>query len=225
MNPTLTRATLFRLGGAALVIGGSLGPMGHLLLHPPSHDVIYQQWPSWVAAHTVLTISWVLLLLGVCALYAKLCERMGVAGLIGFSLITVMCLYQVFGYGFDAFTVPLLRATFHGETATGPDGVLPLPNGLFPLPLTFYVGILLFGITVYRSQREARWPALAFILSMLAVFGGGMIAHSPLHYEHAIPIGFSINSLAFAWLGVFLIRQAAPTPAPVAAHDVTAIAL
>ena len=120
MNPNLTRGTLFRLGGAALVVGGLLGPIGHLVLHPPSHAVIYQQMPGWVAAHTVLTISWALLLLGLFALYAKLCERMGIAGLIGFVLLSIMCLYQVFGYGFDAFTVPLLRATFPGETATGP---------------------------------------------------------------------------------------------------------
>jgi hypothetical protein len=46
------------------------------------------------------------------------------------------------------------------------------------------------------------------MLSMLFVLAGGAIAHSPLHYEHAIPIGFSVNSLAFAWLGIYLIGQA-----------------
>lgn len=208
MNLTLTRGTLFRLGGAALVIGGLLGPIGHLVLHPPSHAVAYQQLPTWMAAHMVLTISWVLLLIGLFALYAKLCERMGIAGLVGFVFLCGMCIYQVFNYAFDAFTVPLLVASFPGETVTGPGGPLPLPAGLFPLPLTFYAGILLFGIFAYRSQREARWPALAFLLSMLFVFAGGAIAHSPLHYEPAIPIGFSINSLAFVWLGIFLIGQA-----------------
>jgi hypothetical protein len=208
MNPTVTRATLFRLGGAALVVGGLLGPIGHLVLHAPSHAVIYQAWPTWAAAHTVLTISYALVLLGLFALYAKLSERMGVAGLVGFVFLVGMCLYQVFNYAYDAFTVPILVSTFPGETATGPDGPLPLPNGLFPLPLTFYLGILLFGIFTFRAQRAARWPALGFLLSMVFVFAGGAIAHSPLHYEHAIPIGFSINSLCFAWLGIYLIGQA-----------------
>src|SRR5260370_41033345 len=133
-----------------------------------------------------------------------------------------MWLCQVFSYSFDGFTVPVLRATLPGETATGRDGLLPLRNGLFPLPLTFYVGILLFGIFAYRSQREARRPALAFMLSMLFVFGGGAIAHSPLHYERAIPIGFSINSLAFVWLGIFLIVQANQILAVPAQPDVRA---
>jgi hypothetical protein len=70
------------------------------------------------------------------------------------------------------------------------------------------VGILLFGIFTFRAQRAARWPALGFMLSMVFVFAGGAIAHSPLHYEPAIPIGFSVNSLAFAWMGVYLISQA-----------------
>jgi hypothetical protein len=208
MNPTVTRPTLFRLGGAALVVGGLLGPIGHLVLHPPSHAVMYQVWPTWAAAHTVLTISYALVLLGLFALYAKLSERMGVAGLIGFVFLVGMCLYQVFNYAYDAFTVPILLSSFPGETATGPEGPLPLPNGLFPLPLTFYVGILLFGIFTFRAQRAARWPALGFMLSMVFVFAGGAIAHSPLHYEPAIPIGFSVNSLAFAWMGVYLISQA-----------------
>src|SRR5260370_8608436 len=142
-----------------------------------------------------------------------------------------MWLCQVFSYSFDGFTVPVLRATLPGETATGRDGLLPLRNGLFPLPLTFYVGILLFGIFAYRSQREARWPALAFMLSMLFVFGGGAIAHSPLHYERAIPIGFSINSLPFVCLGIFLIAHAKQilavpaqqqSPAKAVAHAVPA---
>jgi hypothetical protein len=221
MNPNVTRATLFRLGGAALVVGGLLGPIGHLVLHPPSHAVVYQAWPTWAAAHTVLTISYALVLLGLFALYAKLSERMGVAGLVGFVFLVGMCLYQVFNYAYDAFTVPILVSTFPGETATGPGGPLPLPNGLFPLPLTFYLGILLFGIFTFRAQRAARWPALGFMVSMVFVFAGGAIAHSPLHYEHAIPIGFSVNSLAFAWLGIFLIGQADPQPVVQALPSVT----
>jgi hypothetical protein len=149
-----------------------------------------------------------LVLLGLFALYAKLSGRMGVAGLVGFVFLVGMCLYQVFNYAYDAFTVPILLSSFPGETATGPDGPLPLPNGLFPFPLTFYLGILLFGIFSFRAQRAARWPALGFMLSMVFVLAGGAIAHSPLHYEHAIPIGFSINSLAFAWLGIYLIGHA-----------------
>jgi hypothetical protein len=210
MNPTITRETLFRLGGAALVVGGLLGPIGHLVLHPPSHAVVYQAWPTWAAAHTVLTISWVLLLLGLFALYAKLHERLGAAGLIGFVFLCGMCLYQVFNYAYDAFTVPLLLSSFPGETATGPDGPLPLPHGLYPLPLTFPAGVLLFGIFTFRAQREARWPALGFMLSMVFIYAGLAIGHSPLHYGYAIPIGFSVNSLAYVWLGIFLISQATP---------------
>jgi hypothetical protein len=41
--------TLFRVGGISMMLGGLLGPLGHLVLHPPSHALQYQGTSQWVA--------------------------------------------------------------------------------------------------------------------------------------------------------------------------------
>lgn len=199
--------TLFRLGGLLLAIGGLFGPIGHFVLHPPSHALQYQGTPQWVLAHAVLTVSWVLILFGVFALYGLGHERMGVIGLVGFALVAVVCLYQVASYAFDAFTLPEIRTTFPGETATDPNGSFnQFPNGLFPLPLSFPIGLILFGIAIFRSGFEQRWAGIGLVVSVVFIYAGGAVAHSPLHFERAIPIVFSINSLVFAWLGFGLLQ-------------------
>jgi hypothetical protein len=212
--------TLFRLGGLSLVLGGLLGPLGHLVLHPPSHALQYQGTPQWVLAHSVLTVSWVLILFGVVALYGRHYERMGVIGLIGFALVCLVCLYQVASYAFDAFTLPAIRTTFPGETATGPNGSFDqFPNGLFPVPLSFPIGLILFGVAIFRSGLDQRWSGIALAASVVLIYAGGALAHSPVHLELAIPIVFSVNALVFAWLGYGLVQEmrAGPqrvTPAP-----------
>jgi hypothetical protein len=143
-------STLFRLGGLSFVLGGLLGPLGHLVLHP---------------------------------------------------------LYQVATYAFDAFTLAAIRSTFRGQTATDPNGSFnQFPNGLFPLPLSFPIGLILFGIAIFRSGFGQRWAGIALAVSIVFIYGGGVLAHSPLHLEGAIPLGFSLNALVFAWLGVGLLQ-------------------
>lgn len=198
--------TLFRIGGLSLALGGLLGPLGHVVLHPPSHALQYQGTPQWALAHAALTVSWVLILFGVFALYGLLHERMGVIGLIGFALVTVLCLYQMASYAFDAFTLPAIRTTFPGETATDSNGSFnQFPNGLSPLPLSFPIGLILFGVAIFRSGFGQRWAGIALVTSVVLMFTGFTVAHGPLHLERAIPIVFSINSLVFAWLGLGLL--------------------
>jgi hypothetical protein len=45
---------------------------------------------------------------------------------------------------------------------------------------------------------------MALVVSVVFIYAGGAVAHSPLHIERAIPIVFSINSLVFVWLGLGL---------------------
>ncbi|MHB8589564.1 MAG: hypothetical protein ACYDA0_12035 [Candidatus Dormibacteraceae bacterium] len=52
--PAVTPTTLFRIGGRALLLGGPVGPFGHLVLHPPSHALVYQGGQRRVIAHAVI---------------------------------------------------------------------------------------------------------------------------------------------------------------------------
>ena len=200
--------TLLRLGGLSLALGGILGPFGHLVFHPPSHALQYQGTAQWVLAHGILAVSWVLILFGLFALFGHLHERMGVIGLLGFVLVIVMCLDVIATYAFDAFTLPEILTTFPGEVATGPQGSFrQFPNWI-PLALGELIGVIVFGIVIFRSHFAERWSGIALAASVFITVGGLLLGHSPLHLERAIPIGFSIQSLVFTWIGFGLLQSA-----------------
>jgi len=120
----------------------------------------------------------------------------------------VLCLYSIASYAFDAFTVPAIRTTFPGETATDPNGSFEqFPNGLFPLPIGFLVGLVLFGIAIFRSGFGQRWSGIALAVSPFLIYIGLALAHSPMHLDQAVGIAHSINELAFAWIGFGLLRE------------------
>jgi hypothetical protein len=208
--------TLFRVAGLSLALGGMLGPFGHLVLHPPSHALEYQGTSQWVVAHAVLTLSWILILFGLFGLYGHLHQRMGLIGLLGFALVSVLCLYEAATYAFDAFTLPAIKTTFPGEVATAPNGSFQqFPNEPF-LGFSEPIGLLLFGIAIFRSRFAQRWSGIALAASVLLILVGISLGHSPLHLERAIPIVFSINSLVFAWIGFGLLQATLKRPQPAA---------
>ncbi len=208
--------TLLRLGGLSLALGGILGPFGHLVFHPPSHALQYQGTSQWVVAHAVLTVSWILILFGLFGLYGHLHQRMGVIGLLGFALVSVLCLYEAATYAFDAFTLPAIQTTFPGEVATAPNGSFrQFPNWL-PLALGSTIGLLLLGIAIFRSRFAQRWSGIALAASVFLLFVGLLLGRSPLHLERAIPIVLSINSLVFAWIGFGLLQAVFKRPQPAA---------
>jgi hypothetical protein len=211
--------TLFRIAGLSLALGGMLGPLGHLVLHPPSHALEYQGTSQWIVAHAVLTLSWILILFGLFGLYGYLHQRMGLIGLLGFVLLSVLCLQEVATFAFDAFTLPAIKTTFPGEVATAPNGSFQqFPNGPLLGFLGFGdpIGLILFGVAIFRSRFAQRWAGIALAASVLLILGGISLGHSPLHLDRAIPIVFSINSLVFAWIGFGLLQATLERPQPAA---------
>ena len=155
-------STLSRLGGLSLVLGGILGPFGHLVFHPPSHALQYQGTAQWVLAHGILAVSWVLILFGLFGLFGHLHERMGVIGLLSFVLVIVMCLDIIATYAFDAFTLPAILTTFPGEVATATNGSFrqfpnwpPLWTGELSVPVVMGGG----RVGVRRVGGGVRRPA------------------------------------------------------------------
>jgi hypothetical protein len=199
--------TLFRMAAVSMAMGGLL-VLPALILHPPSHALQYQGTPEWVAAHALLTGSFVLILFGIFGFYGRLHARLGVIGLIGFVFVALLCIYSIATYAFDAFTVPAIRSTFPGETATDPNSSFnQFPNGLFPLPVGFLVGLVLFGIAIFRSGFGQRWSGIALAVSPLLIYGGLALAHSPMHLDRAVGIAHVFNSLVFGWIGLGLLQE------------------
>jgi hypothetical protein len=211
----VTPATLFRIGGVSLLLGGLVGPIGHLVLHPPSHALLYQGGPRWVAAHAVITVADVLILFGMFAFYARLHRRLGWLGLTGFPLVCGLLLYTMFTFGYEATTLPLIRSTFPGEIATGPDGNLsgPFYHGLFPVPILCAAGLVLFGVALIRSGASLRWAGFALAASVFIEFAAIIVVHQFPAWEYLLPVADSLNLLVFAWFGYITLTVSEKLPA------------
>ena len=212
----VTPATLFRIGGISLLLGGLVGPIGHLLLHPPSHALVYQGGSRWVIAHAVTTLADVLILFGMFAFYARFHRRLGILGLTGFPLVCGLLLYLTFTFGYEATTLPMIRSAFPGEVATGPVGDLsgPFYHGLFPLPLVCAAGLVLFGVALFRSGGSLRWAGVALAASVFVEIAAIIVVHQFSTWEYLLPIADSINLLVFAWFGYATLRAGEQLPAP-----------
>jgi hypothetical protein len=211
----LTPATLFRIGGVSLLLGGLVGPIGHLVLHPPSHALVYQGGPQWVVAHAVMTFADILILFGMFAFYARFHRRLGLLSLAGFPLLCGLLLYMIFTFGYEATTMPLIKSVFPGEVATGPNGDLsgPFYHGLFPVPLLCAAGVVLFGAALFRSGGRLRWAGAALAASVFVEFAAIIVVHQFPAWEYLLPVADSINLLVFAWLGYATLTASEQMPA------------
>lgn len=201
--PAVNPKALFRIGGLALLLGGLVGPIGHVVLHPPGHALIYQGGPRWVIAHTVMTLADILILFGMFAFYVRFHRGLGVLGLVSFPLVCGLLLYLIFNFGYEATTLPLIKAAFPGEIATGPGGALsgPFYHGLFPVPMLCAAGLVLFGIAMFRSGFSLRWAGIALAASVFVEFAAIIGVRQAPAFEYLLPAADSINLLVFAWLG------------------------
>ena len=214
--PAVTPTTLFRIGGISLLLGGLVGPIGHLVLHPPSRALVYQGGPRWVIATGVMTLADVLILFGMFAFYARFHRRLGVLGLVAFPLLCGLLIYEIFTFGYEATTLPLIKATFPGEIATGPTGDLsgPFYHGLFPVPLLCATGVVLFGIAIFRSGGSLRWAGVALAASVFIEFAAIIWVRQFPAWEYLLPVADSINLLVFAWFGYATLRAGEQLQAP-----------
>ncbi len=212
----VTPATLFRIGGGSLLLGGLVGPIAHLVLHPPSHALVYQGGPRWVIAHAVMTVADILILFGMFAFYARFHRGLGLLGLAGFPLLCGLLLYMVFTFGYEATTMPLIKSVFPGEIATDAAGDLsgPFYHGLFPVPLLCAAGLVLFGVALFRSGGSLRWAGVALAASVFVEFAAIIVVHQFPAGEYLLPVADSINLLVFAWLGHATLTAGEQPPAP-----------
>ncbi len=151
---------LLSRGGLALAAGGVLMVVA-TLLHPSHESVstIIASEVGLVAAHSTYTLSWLLVLLGLPALYAAQRGRMGRLGLAGF-LAAFLGTYLIAVTGNFGFLAPVLAKNSPAVL----DAINQYPpvlgiNGL--AAIAFMLGYALFGIAMTRS---ASLPRLAGIL-------------------------------------------------------------
>ena len=156
-----------------------------------------------------------------CGVYARQVEETGWLGLGGFLLLTIFYAVQMCFAFAEPLILPLLVTVAPGFVesslgmASGAGG--PMNLGAFAVvfqvaSMLYLVGLLLFGIAIFRARILPRGAAVLLALSGPVAAHHGCAASAPAPRLAAVPMG-----IALVWLGFALFterRAPASKPAP-----------
>jgi len=165
----MSSATLYRLSGIALLIGGGIAAIGALAQTFLSEDFLS---PLWIPVAVSIFIGTLLVQVGLPAVYLRQMKRAGVLGLIGFILL--FCGFAQFGIGFRFFDSIILP--WFGKSA---DMNPPLSFILYSLSavVLLLVGSTLFGIATLRASILPRGPVVLLLVGLVLNRIGGRVPH------------------------------------------------
>lgn len=217
----MTSATLFRLGGLALLVALPLQVLG-FVLHPPGERVVDVLQPVYGPAHLILFVSWLFAMLGLSGFYARQAERAGILGLIGFVATGFAAAYHFYLLLYEAYATVALAGDPATQALVG-DG--PLAHGagaLGPLGFASILAFPLFGVATVRAgvlPRPAGWLQIAsvpvFVLSAFVIPPDV----APLPGVAPITFLYYLTFLGYAWGGYALWTGKERAPRPIARRD------
>jgi hypothetical protein len=210
----VTTPNLIRAAGLAAVVAGTIFAVIQPI-HPP--DVLASvNTSAFIIITSFKTVMSIFGLLGITGLYARQVEKTGWLGLAGYLLLTIFYAVQMCFSFAEPLILPLLTTlapTFVESAlgmASGAGG--PMNLGAFAVVYQivsglYLLGLLLFGIAIFRARILPRWAAVLLALSgPLALIMGALVPHQFARLA-AMPMGF-----ALAWLGFALFTERrAPT--------------
>ena len=194
-------AALVRGAGMVLAAGGVLLVVG-TLLHPSQETpgTILETEVRLVGSHAVSVVSYVLVLLGLPALYAAESQRMGRLGLTGFLMAfagtALLAISSMFG-----FFAPVLAA----EAPPTLDAInVYLPVVVFNAfaVVGFIAGFGILGVSMARSRVIPRWSGILVAVGAPLFLVGAAIALlvSPTFWFVTILGSLALGS-GLAWSG------------------------
>lgn len=205
-NMKITAAKLIRWSGLSVMAAGLIFA-GIQPIHPP--DVLASVNTSLFITVTALkTVMCIFGIFGITGLYARQVEETGWLGLAGYLLLTIFYAVQMC----FAFAEPLILPLLTTVAPTFVESVLGMSSGaggpmnlgalalVYQLVSVLYLlGLLLFGIALFRARILSRWAAglLAFS-GPLAIMMVTLLPHQ-LERFAALPMG-----IALIWLGYAL---------------------
>ncbi len=201
-NPGVAPAALVRGGGLILVAGGLLLAVA-TALHPSQETPvsILALEGRLIGSHAVYFVSYVLILLGLPALYVSDSKRMGLLGLIGllvaFTGTALLAISSMFG-----FFAPVLAA----QAPATLDAISMYPPVVIFTGLAavgFMTGFVILGIAVTKSGAFPRWSGILIAVGApvhLLGFGVAQLG-SPALWFVAI-LGSLILGAGLAWCGM-----------------------
>src|SRR5919199_1238137 len=211
----MSSATLIRLGGLALCLGGLAAAL-FLLLAAPEGGFMGAHLPhqtTWMPAHSLHALAGLLLLFGVVALYATRAGVAGRLGLAGFMAAFVgTALYLVTGV-LTAFVMPLLASAAPAVLEPGGAYVASVPLllifvGSSLLLLAGYAMLALDALRAGAPPRLASW----------AVLVGALLGNVPPMPWPGLIAANILWAVGLAWWGgaLWTSASAAVRPAPAA---------
>src|ERR671933_2904156 len=163
----ISASTLIRWAGLSALVSGIIFA-GIQPIHPP--DVLASvNTSAFIIITSFKTVMCLFGLFGIAGLYARQVEETGWLGLAGYLLLTIFYAVQIC-YAFAEPTIlPLLTSvapTFVESAlgmASGAGG--PMNLGAFAtiysvLSLVYLLGLLLFGVALFRARILSRWAAV-----------------------------------------------------------------
>lgn len=213
-----------RYGGLALMAAFPLQVVG-FALHPPTEELTHVLEPRYGAAHYLLFISWVLVMLDLPVLYAAQARRAGRLGAVAFVGAMLAVAYHLYLTLYEAAAVPLI-ATQPGTSALlGSEG--PLGHGagaLGPIAGLLLLAFPLLGFVTLRARvlpASAGWlqaaslPAfLIVMLSIGAVTGGAVGPDATTWVAGMLPISTLYWLLFAGWAIAGAALRATPETEP-----------
>jgi hypothetical protein len=204
----VTTSNLIRTAGLSAMVAGLIFA-GIQPFHPA--DVISSvNTSAWAIVTSLKTIMSIFGILGIAGLYARQVEETGWLGLAGYLSLTIFYAVQMC----YSFAEPLILPLLTTEAPKFVTSVLQMASqsptdmnlGAFAtvfsfLPILYLLGLLLFGIAMFRARILSRWAAGLLALSGPIAVVLSLLGH-PLDRLAAMPMG-----IALAWLGYALFFE------------------
>jgi hypothetical protein len=182
--------SLYQLGGIAVLLSALLTGLGRLIYFlsgQPEQPITLDLWRGIFAG--------VLMVLGLCPLFARQSQRGGILGLAGYVFLVLATIYFVAS---DAIGLGVAAGVIsYEQIAQVPSYVLT--DSI--LPWIWVAGLLAFGISIYRAQVFPRYAGMLLILV-------GLIQPLTAPLAFARPIYAICYVVAWGWLGWTLYSTA-----------------
>ena len=206
----MNMSSIEKVGGVSLILGSLLltiyAALFPVLLPLGSGTYDYVQVvlnPNWMRLALVAFGGILLMLVGFYAVYSRLRPKAGIIGAIGFLFVEAAYLLQACKVTWELFLYPIIAA--HPESAfLLREAIIKNDPAvvIFRLAsaLTIVIGIVLFCLSLYRSDE---FPKMAAIL----IFVGALVyAIGPLISVLVSVVGIATLSIGCLLLGLRLFR-------------------
>jgi hypothetical protein len=191
-----------RFGGWALLIGGLMGFSGQLI-HIGDTPATMKDIPNFIdtAVNTHVWLAWatILLLMGLPAIYLRQSEKLKKWGWIGFPLLFVGMILEIFHGPFQILAYPIIYNMVSSDAVlnTVNDQVNNLMVDDYPLTLLVLIplmpgivlGLLLLGISTIKARVFHKGFGI-FTLVVLVLMMGGMFMPEDINTFSAVHLIF-----------------------------------